>query len=184
MKHSFSNIIYIFQKDTAKNRGFAMLFTVLIITLILALAIGISDTTYKQAVLSGLAKDSQIAFYQADAAVECGLQYDLTNKAFPYKSSSDTSMANVPNQIPCGNDTAGNLKTLTRDDSVSYPNYYQFFFSPQDNDYDASKPCMILLFNKTADQNGNVTSVVKARGFNICDTSNPRQVERALQVTY
>jgi len=61
-----------------RSGGFAMLFTVLVVSIMLAIGLGISDITYKQTLLSSLANDSQLAFYQADSGVECGMYYDKT----------------------------------------------------------------------------------------------------------
>lgn len=143
------------------NKGFAMLFTVVIISLILSISLGISNITLKQGILSGLAKDSQISFYEADAAIECALYYDITLDAFP--------LGSVPSGAPvsCGS------TTFAADMANSAQNY--FVFSDSTN---TQAPCASFSIDKQA---SGVT--IKARGYNVCNAS-PRKVERALQVTY
>lgn len=149
-----------------EQRGFAMLFTVLVVTLILSIAIGISNLSFKQTILSSLAKDSQISFYEADSAVECGLYYDTIVGSFPIGTDPSTA----PGEINCGNDTFSliNLESYT-----DYLVYKQNFI-------DGSKPCASILFDKATSVG---TNVIQGRGYNFC-TTNPRQVERALEVQY
>ncbi len=149
------------------NTGFAMLFTVLVVTLMLSIAISISNQTFKQTILSNLAKDSQTSFYQADTAVECGMFYD-TAGSFPL----GTDPAGATSPIICGehsfqiDQTASRMDYLMYTESVSNP----------------SGPCSSILFDKET-LAGSSISVVEGRGYNICTTS-PRQVQRALKVQY
>ena len=115
------------------NKGFAMLFTVLIITLILSIAIGISNLSLKQMILSSLAKDSQISFYEADTAVECGLYYDSVLESFPVGTDGSTALS----QITCGN----NVYSLDVSSVMDYLIYKQ-------NVTDVSKPCSSIYFDK------------------------------------
>ena len=46
------------------KKGFALLITVVVVSLILSISLGISNLTFKQTILSNLAKDSQISFYE------------------------------------------------------------------------------------------------------------------------
>jgi hypothetical protein len=145
--------------------GFALVFTVLIVSLILTLAMTIADISYRQALLSNLAKDSQVAFYQADAALECGMYFDYTLNMFP--RSTDGDPVTPPDTITCGD------QTLRYDDSSSGEKYV---YTPQKN---VSGPCFTITFDK----NDPYKKVVTGDGFNICAV-NDRQVERTLSLTY
>jgi hypothetical protein len=155
--------LFMIKKNIQGTKGFAMLFTVLIVSLILSIALGISNITFKQTILSGLAKDSQIALYQADTGVECGMYYDtLLPALFPI----GTDPAKAPDMFYCGN------TPMVRDDAQSYTDY--IVYRPK---VDGRVPCTMIIFDKTKENK------VQSRGYNICD-SHPRQVERALEVTY
>lgn len=153
-----------------KQKGFAMLFTVLVVTLILSIAISISNITFKQAILSGLAKDSQISFFEADSAVECGLYYDVTTNSgsgyFPEPSLRDDINQNIQN-ITCGG------KTLVLDYTNSLDDYFLYNESNPSN-----TPCFSVLFDKTGTQN-----LIQGIGYNTC-ISGPRQVQRILETRY
>ena len=152
-------------KRIKNNSGFAMLFTVLVVSLILAISISISNVTFKQTLLSSLAKDSQIAFYEADAAMECAFYYDFTEQLFPL----GTPLGNAPEAIRCG------TTDMRRDDSESYDDY--FVYKPRIDD--SALPCYTIFFDKT----NSPLSLIRTRGYNTCNES-PRQVERVLEVQY
>ncbi len=154
------------KSSTKKTNGFAMLFTVLIMSIILTIAVGISNQTYKQTILSSLAKDSQIAFYQADRGTECGMYYDLTLNTFPrFDPNQPTNV--TPSSIRCGE------SPLELDPSSSQ-DYYVFVETPNT----PSDPCLTLIFDKTT----SISKVI-GRGYNVC-TDSPRRVERQLEVHY
>ncbi len=155
------------KKGLPTQTGFAMLFTVLIVTLVLSIAMGISNLSLKQTILSSLAKDSQISFYEADTAVECGLYYDTVLDMFPI----GTDAGNAPGELQCGSD----IFYLDPDTTVT-----DYIFYTQTEVVDTIAPCSSLLFDKSTSLG---TSIVQGRGYNVCSTT-PRQVERALEVRY
>ena len=53
--------------------GFALLFSVLIISVIATVAFGLANIIYKQKLLTSVAVDSGKAFYMADSGMECAL---------------------------------------------------------------------------------------------------------------
>ena len=155
---------------TSFNRGFAMLFTVLIVSLILTIAIGISNITFKQLLLSNLANDSQIAFYEADSAAECALYYDAHLNLFP--------SGTVPGaqSMVCGG------KTYILDDLVSSTNDLIFI----DSGSLPNRPCGAIELDKTASSLSpypGVTGIIHGYGYNRCAQST-RQVERAIEIRY
>lgn len=149
-----------------KNKGFAMLFTVLVISVIMAIALGISDLTFKQTLLSNLTKNSQLAFYQADSGAECGMYYDITMGQLP----AGTTIDEAPLQITCGSTTAS---LVTSQSTTDYFVYQQ--------DINDARPCFAVAFDKT--YSTSQKNIVKARGFSTCQ-SNTHQVERGLVVMY
>jgi hypothetical protein len=154
------------QYHQTKKEGFALLYSVVIISLILTIAISISNTSYKQTILSSLAKDSQIAFYQADAGAECGMYYDLVLNQFPL----GTVVAGAPATISCG------TKTLALASGDSGDDYFVY----EQQSPVATDPCFEVIFDKITDP---IKSTIDARGNNRCG-AGPRQVERAVRVQY
>jgi Tfp pilus assembly protein PilX len=153
------------KNQQTSTSGFAMLFTVLVMTLILNIALGISNITFKQTILSSLARDSGVAFYQADAGMECILYYDLNvnTKRFPIGSTTST----VPQELDCG------AVSLDLDTGASSADYFVY------ESITGSAPCIAAV---SIDKRG-AQVILQSRGHNICQT-HPRQVERALEVRY
>jgi len=57
-------------------RGFTLFYAVLVSSLLLALGLAIFNITYKELILSAGARESAVAFYAADAGLECALFWD------------------------------------------------------------------------------------------------------------
>jgi Tfp pilus assembly protein PilX len=159
------------EKKYQKNTGFAMLFTVLIISIILAIGLGIADLTYKQTLLSDTARDSQLAFYQADSGVECGMYLSLTEGQLPRGTNfnaSDQTHPGVPSQYTCG----ANIITLLP--GSSYTDHFVY-----EENVTGSAPCFSVTFDKT----DPVKDEVSSSGFSTCSPT-AEQVERGLEVSY
>ena len=75
------------------NRGFTLLLSVLIASIVLALATSIFQIARKEITLSSLGRDSQFAFYAADTGAECALYYDVRLHAFG--TATDPEIASV-----------------------------------------------------------------------------------------
>lgn len=71
------------------QRGFALLVSLVFMSVMLAFGLALSTLSYKQQQLASSAVQSQHAFYAADAALECALYADQQQNLFAY--TSDTS---------------------------------------------------------------------------------------------
>jgi hypothetical protein len=59
------------------DKGVVLLISVVIASLVLALGIGIGNIIAKEVVLTSLSKNSRVAFFAADAGIECAMHWDL-----------------------------------------------------------------------------------------------------------
>jgi len=163
-----------------QKKGFAMLFTVLVVSLMLAIGLGISDLTYKQTVLSSLARDSQAAFYQADSGVECGLYYtqngpgggDFSPQLLATPINPGDSSA--PGTLQCGNNTV----SLVGNQSSTGLFVYQEVAA--DGSSLNTAPCYSITIDMVTDPN---KTSISSRGFSTC-VNTARQVERGLEVIF
>ncbi|MFT5036527.1 MAG: hypothetical protein ACI9VM_000087 [Candidatus Azotimanducaceae bacterium] len=57
------------------NSGFALLLTLIVVSVVLSIGLSLIDTTLKQLTLSGLGRDAEIAFHAAYAGAECAHYY-------------------------------------------------------------------------------------------------------------
>ncbi len=157
-----------FSEKIKKNDGYAILFAVIIVSIITLLSFGLSSTTYKELVLSSLASDSQMSYFQSDTATECAIYSDLVLGMGP----------STPSPWNCGVNSTGtdnysfNIGTMPGGSSdLSYR---------VTNSQASTLPC----FEFDVDKPTSTSSIVYARGYNNCDKTNGRTVEREIRVTY
>jgi len=157
-----------FIKKYKKNNqeGYAILFTVVIVSAISVITAGLSNTAYKQLILSSLAKDSQAAFYQADTASDCALYADRVLGA-----TLPPNITTVVTDLTCG----GQL-------SSSAINGSGYTISPKTID---SNPCFRITVTRDTSVAYPLTrTTISSKGYNICNTSNLRTVEREVLVNF
>jgi len=159
------------------------LFTVLITSVLLSLALAIFNQIYKSLLLSSAGKESLAAFYAADSGVECVFLWDLKHQGFGYSifaTSSASFLHNGGEGITCnGQDFPAGPWIVTRD-STSAMTKFNLSFS---QGVLPAEGCSEVVVSKVV-SSGNVFTTVESRGYNICDASSPRKVERAIRVTY
>lgn len=160
-----------------RQKGYAILFTVVIVSALSIITAGLTNTAYKQLVLSSLAKDSQSAFYQADTAGDCALYADQVEYEGKYKATP-TRLPSIFDSIP-GTFTCGGLSLVITALSGNLNNGYSLM--PQNENADA--PCSRINVTKTIDAGGAKITTISAKGYNICNTNNLRTVEREILIT-
>lgn len=158
------------KKNKLKNEnGYAMLFTIIIVSAISVITAGLSSIAYKQLTLSSLAKDSQVATIWADTANECALFFH--QKLFPYYSGH-------PNELSpweCGGQEL-EFKLNRGEEGLKYS------LSPAGDQNSKKNPCFKIV---TSQVNDDVILVkIESSGYNICDTKHIRSVERSYQINY
>lgn len=144
-----------------KNKGFALLYAVLISSALLAIGLAIFNITIKELLFSSLGRDSQFAFYAADTGSECAFYWDFEHNSFATSSISS---------IEC----AGNTIDSMGGGGYEMPSVFTLDFSPEPY-------CVVVSVVK---YESPARTVVESRGYNTCDTANPRRVERAIRTTY
>jgi hypothetical protein len=68
-------------------KGYTLLFTVLVVSIILAITLGISRISYTEIALSSVSREGAIAFFAADTGYECALYHDLSTNPFVFPAS-------------------------------------------------------------------------------------------------
>lgn len=154
-------------KNKNKQKGYALLFSILIISAISVITAGLINTIYKQLILSLLSKDSSTAFYQADNAMDCAMHADLY--VLPKTNFLNSG------EFSCG----GFDMKVVPGDSNSYD------LLPQDEQ--STDPCFRIHVSKSESNTvpgEYITNQISARGYNICDMSNQRTVEREILIEF
>ncbi len=159
MKISLKNLKS--QASSESSGGFVALFSVLLASVVLAMAVGIANISLKQVVLSGSATDANKSFYAADSGVECALYHDLRVNSF--------------GQGLNGIDCAG----IAIEVNYLQPSVATFEIPLSDG---TSSTCASLSVDKI-DPFGGVRIISK--GTNTpCGENTERTVERVIEVTY
>ncbi len=182
-------------KNLKKNKGFTLLFAVIVSTLVLAVGASIISIALKQVLLSGVGRDSQFAFYAANTGIECALYWELKglgvdeddfSPAFPnsnsipsYTSSQKekTKCAEVKILSPGVRKEFGDFKIESSLDVQGFKvSSFRInnFKDSQDNDL----PYCVDVFVKKK----GIQTIIDARGYNTCDKNNPRRIERGLEL--
>ncbi len=147
---------------TAKMRkktknGFVLPLAVIIVSAVLVVSITVSTLIIGELEFSSFGKDSQKAFFAADAGAECAMYWDGSPRtAFESSPSSPISCANIANQ------------PITE----TSPGIFNFRLDFVDGS------CVYVNIDKSAP-----ATVIRSRGRNSCSTTDIRRVERALKVT-
>lgn len=154
-----------FIKNKQKNNdGYAILFTVVIVGIISMITVGLSNSAYKQTILSSVAKDSTIAFYQADIGTECALYAD---KGEFFKDGQSETTFNCAEQ-----------DLIYFHDSVDTSKYR--LDTPNEN---VSSKCFRIEVTKNTTAEF-ISSKIISKGYNICKKNNLKTVERGIMITY
>lgn len=67
-------------KNNKQQKGFTLLYAVLVSSIVLAASLSIINIALKQHKLSALSRESQVAFYAANTGVDCALYWDVKGR--------------------------------------------------------------------------------------------------------
>lgn len=182
------------------NKGFTLLFAVIVSTLVLAVGGSIINIALKQVILSGVGRDSQYAFYAANTGIECALYWDITgtvtgvggfatsSESRPSGPSGCAGTVNIFDNKPLEEegaefDVEPDVDVDWTSDTVTQSTFKLRNFKNIDNA--TLEYCADVIVYKAIDAAGLVSATrIQARGYNTCDTANPRRIERGLEMRY
>ncbi len=182
------------------KKGIALFIAVIAVSALMLISLAISDISYKEQIISYSGRDSKVAFYSADAGLECSLFHDLkggTDEQFKFATSSNSVSMD---SLYCVTDASGDLKEITpileAANSTTATTTFYFNVSPE-LDGENTEVCTVVQVVKrqsTLDP-AQINTKIESRGYNnICDAGkNPgeydlvegkRNLERSFRVTY
>ncbi len=159
----------------SKTRGFAILYAVLMVSIVLTISLTLLDISYKQLVLSSINKESKLAYYAAVNALNCANYWDLSsNKPFGDFVDYSDGIVTAPGdrRINC-------TGTVILESSV--------VFDPFDktSTFDVNFPdgsTAHVVVTKGQDPANTITpgdTFIRVDGYNTADVNNPRRVQRS-----
>jgi hypothetical protein len=142
------------------QQGFALLISVIFMSVMLTFGLALASLAYKQQILASNAIESQYAFYAADAALECTLYADQQQNLFDYATHS-LSAPSFITSVACA-------------DSSTYPTRDLGYFSASGNTYtdsqrfslDNGKHCADVTIYKSSPGSGKATYIF-SQGYNV-----------------
>lgn len=175
-----------------KNRGFTLIIAILTASIILAIGISILQITLKEFILSSTVRDSLMAFYAADAGVECAHYWDYSEASGGSKFLPSSSAQ----RIQCMGDDVqrigGGGDELVGGNAYGTAESFQM-------EWGSPTICTRVYVTKYYNSSGSFTlpdgstcpedlvcTIVESKGYNRACTSlsDPRAVERALRSRY
>lgn len=176
------------------DRGFVLLFAVLITGVILAAALGISRIVNKEIVIASIGKDSQLAFFAADSGAECALYWNDKGKFDQAVASSEPIFCNGSVLThDAGNIIVSSNKDIIQNEIQDLGQVTTNILGGQDISVfgfgtvnnlgivDLTEPCSVVIVDKRTSGGASITKII-SKGYNTC-TQTRRRVERALEVT-
>ncbi len=175
-------------KMYSTRKGYTLLFAVLVSALVLGVAVSILNISRKELILTAGARESEYAFYAADAGYECASYYD-TYGGGPGGGTIFASTTPSGTTVSCG---IGAGPSYTPASTTLYitstSNVFDYtFYMPV-----AAKACAYVDVNKIYNSIGLASTTITSTGYNIgwsgsdcsASNSNPEKVDRAIQVFY
>ncbi len=169
-------------KSRVQSRGFTLLLASLIASLLLSVGLSMFTIAQKEIILSSLGRDSQYAFYAADAGAECALYWDFKNA---FATTVATHGATCNSQIigeyrPPTSTTLEDL-VLGGVDYTAGAVVTEFYF-------EQNNKCINVSVTKRS--SGGTATEINSRGYSVgCDVNgdpliNSRTLERAVRMRY
>jgi len=197
------------QKNNQK--GFALLYAVLVAVLVVAVGASVVSLAIKQVVLTGTARESEYAFYAANTGMECARYWDTQSfggkRAFPSSDETEADLSDYDAMF-CGNDSTDlankvkskpiNINALNDAGTPSARLYtmpykweagdHRFSFELDNNIVGSTKTCVevrVQSEDKSDPVDGDYVLVtITSQGLNTCDINSPRAVQRGLVLQY
>ena len=157
------------KKYLKQQKGFVILFTILISAIILMIGLGIFSIATRETVLSGTAREAQYAFYAADAGVECALdEQSLPGAGVLAAAGNGGPLSSCGENPVTVTGTANPLNPFTFDALID--------------------PVRMTCVHVTVFDYGNYRRIV-SQGYNICTkdaqpAKSPLLVERDLDIIF
>ncbi len=161
------------------NKGYTLLFAVIVSSIVLSVGISILSISKKEYKLASSSRESMLAFYAADTALECAINQDVVMA---------TSSPGV--SITCINQAITIFPIFPNNDNGTGLFTYDVRMST------SSKACAKVTVLKYYQLNSNLNvyapgSRIESRGYNMgwntndstCSINSPNRVERAIRYT-
>lgn len=157
-------------ENNKNKKGFVILMVILLLSVILVVGLGVFDIIVREILISNIGRESQKAFYAADAGAEC-VQY--------WEKQGGKFIPGSAYLIDCnGNSIVGQMSG----DLASPENSNNYNIPIKVNFTNGACASVTLLINSS---DPSIDTVITSRGYNVgCDDASSKKVERGVRVKY
>lgn len=167
----------------AKQSGVSIFIAVTIMGILILISFAVVNITIKSSQFASTGRDSQYAFYAADAGIECAVYWDGKFDSFATSTPGSVTCAANPAITTNSQNPIAGTTTASRVGGGTDANPTSVFGLSFNTGSEPVNSCAIITVRKYY-QGGALRTYIKSRGYNTCDTTNPRRVERGVEVTY
>ncbi len=158
------------KNNTERKKGFVLLYAIILTSIILAISLGSANIALKEIKFGTSAKETNEAFFAADAGAECALINDK-DSSNSFKSSGGVGY------VTC---LGANIPL-----SGTYPS---FSFILTGLGADSGACAKVTVYKDATTYAPNVRTTITSKGYNFgdasCNSSSPNRVEREVEVIY
>jgi len=179
-----------------RNRGVTLFIAIVIMSILLFISFAAVNIALKSTLFASSGRDSQYAFYAADAGIECAIYWDskpITGSAFATSTSGGAGSpiscagSSLFNGLAISGTTTTTLiggidNTLIGGTNVNPTSAFGFVMNKGLVENQVPY-CAIVTVTKYY-VGTRLWTYINSRGYNTCDTSNLRRVERGVEARY
>lgn len=156
------------------KKGFTLIFAILISSLLVGIGIAITNLAIRQLSIASVSRESQLAFYAADAGAECALYWDIHGKTLsPVFYFSSVYDSNQTGKLYCGRSLVTNLAEVSGGNKDYFQNIFKIEYT--------SPSCAYVSIKKYF----TGRNLIESSGINDCSANdNPYRVERSIRIEY
>lgn len=170
---------------TKYSKGFSMFVSIIVMGVLVLVTFSVINLSVKETQFSNLNRESQYALFAADAGIECAIYWD--SKVVPSAFATSTT-----GTISCAgnNNITTNSQVIPTPPTPVLPNSLvggggnasptSIFYLMFNNGSNPVSTCAVVTVRK----NNNGSTYIASKGYNNCNTSDPKRVERGIEVTY
>lgn len=140
----------------AQQRGFALLLSLIVVSVMLAIGLSLLSITLKQFTLSATARDSEVAFHAANTGLECMRYY----RSYPSTEAAFLT-ASGPN-ISCARSSTVSASSNRYSNNGEYVYRHEYTFSIAGS---GGETCSNVSLYTTKPQNNNIDFVLSNEGL-------------------
>jgi len=176
------------------EKGISIIYAMLVSSVVLAVGTAVASIAAREVTLSSFSRESQAAYFAADAGINCALWYDL--KAPGLLLGAFSPLNPTPTSISCNgeNFSVGGEQTPSPQETTTILDMCFADASASDDVSVVFHPSysvevkVIKTETETGDpairDDNDFATMIESRGYNSCDPTYVRRVERAIRVTY